>query len=470
MKRKSQSYYAPAISNNRNYGRQVSVPVSRSLVRKKHFAKSLVRGIASAHPYGRMALQAYDAAKFLRKSFGGKSSGRGPLKTTGGPNARYSGKFRKKMRRVSKKADPYMTKGFRHTIEIHGQVTDPNCVYVGHTTFSGRQTLEFVCQALLRKLLDKAGARIRDIHSPIPGYEANTSTMWKFVCERTNKATGAVDATVTYITPAATNTSIYQIVGDQQAGVTGLWPSLWNVMNDAAIGFNGANDLNVFIPTRLVLYQEEENITQFWQFRSELFLEQEYVHITCKSDMKIQNRSVSASGSGSTDIVDANPLVGKAYRFNGGAPRARVPNCYLVEAVPDLNGVITARAASLTTAGCQSFVEPPPVKAWWNCTKFGGIRLAPGEIKNDSISFTTKMQLHKFLKNMKFGYATGGKQINLFGKSALYALEDMINVNASQNIAIAYEVNRVVGCYLTTTPNKIALGRRYTAEQNDITP
>jgi len=64
------------------------------------------------------------------------------------------------------------------------------------------------------------------------------------------------------------------------------------------------------------------------------------------------------------------------------------------------------------------------------------------------------------------GYGTGGNFKRIFGKSSLLAFEDVINVNVTYNIVIAYEVNRVYGCYLTTGKDTAALGARYQMTQN----
>lgn len=421
----------------------------------------------SAHPYGRAALGAYRAARFVggvRKAL--KARKPAGFKSTGGPNARFAGKF-KKGRKVAR--DPYASKGFRHTVEIHGTVSDPDCVYVGHSTFSGIQTLELLSQVLLRKLFAKAGVQIRDIHEPIRGYQANTSSMWRIVITRVNKEDGTVDTSVQHTTPAGADESIYLMVGDQQAGVVGSFTGLYNVLYDAALGGNGADVRNVRIPTSIALYQEEENITQFFQFRAELKLDNEHVNIMTKSELKIQNRSVSASGGTTTESVDANPLMGKLYHFNGGAPRARVPYVNFIESVPDMSGVITTRAAQLTATGAQYMSEPPGGKAFWNCKSIAKIGLQPGQIRYDSISFKRKMQIHKFLKAMNLGSGPSQRQINLFGKSALIALEDVINVNASQNIVCSYEVNREYGLFLTTSSQTFCLGHKYSATQNNLT-
>jgi len=78
------------------------------------------------------------------------------------------------------------------------------------------------------------------------------------------------------------------------------------------------------------------------------------------------------------------------------------------------------------------------------------------------------MPLLKFMKKLNFGVGDNRHQTNLTGRCAMFALEDMINVNANNNIAIAYEINRSFGGYLTTSYKNQSLGHRYDIQRNDV--
>ncbi|ALE29796.1 coat protein [Lake Sarah-associated circular virus-45] len=450
----------------RGRGRSLS---GRGTLTPRNLFGTVAKTVASAHPYGRAALNLYRGARAISGIFKSRVVNTPGLKrrTTGGPNARFVGPFKKPKKLL--KPSMFATKGFVHTCEINGTVSDPDCVYIGHSTFSGIMTLELLCQVLLRKLFAKAGIVLRDINEPLRGYVANTSSMWRIDLIRHNKETNVYDVAATFTTPSATNTNIYQIVGDRRASSNGLFPGLYNTLYDAAVGANGSDNRNVWQPSSLVLYQEEENITQFFQFRAEIKFDNETVHCFSKSDLKVQNRSVSASAGTTSDAVDANPLMGKLYHFKGGCPRSRIVNAALVESVPDLSGVITARAASLVSAGAQAMSEPPRGNAWWNCSGTSGVKLQPGHIKYDSVYYQNAMPILKFLTAMNMASGPTGKQIHLFGKSSLLALEDVINVNAAQNITCSYECNRRYGIYLTTKTVTFAQGLKYAITQNDLT-
>jgi len=245
-----------------------------------------------------------------------------------------------------------------------------------------------------------------------------------------------------------------------------------DVLRDYATGANDGSTLNVIVPTLLTLYREEGNITTFWQTQATLNLENEKIHMYETSTIKIQNRSLDASGSTSTETVSNNPLVGKMYHFTSGCPRARVPGVQLLEAMYNSIGVLSCRGAELT-AIADGFREPPNPKFFWNCNKTSGIKLDPGSVKQDSISHKRSGFLLKVLKGLFLGSgptATGSKTVSLAGKSALIALEDLINVSSTANITIAYEVNRRFGAYLTTHKQTSATGTVYQATYNNIAP
>jgi len=412
-------------------------------------------------PYVGAAFAAYDGYKAVRSAF----SQTPKAKKTAGIRGRYAGKF-KRTRQVSKKTNPFIAKGFEHTAEINGQVSDPNCVYVGHSTLSGFQTMEVICQALLRKLFEKAGVIITGIKQPIPGYDSPSSQGWKIVIRRTDKQAGSNQD---FEYAIAGQKSIYDLIGSVAEGVTPVFPNMLAVINDFATGANSGSSLNTLVPTLLMLYREESNTTAFWQMQCALNLENEKVHLSSTSTIKIQNRSLDATGSTSTETVSSNPLSGKLYHFSSGIPRAKIPGVTILENMYDAYGVLTARATSLSLVA-DGFKEPPNPKFFWNCASSSGIKLDPGSMKQDSIHFQRSGYLLKVLKSLFIGVGAGGvnaRAVNLSGKSALVALEDMINVSATADITIAYEVNRKFGAYLTTNAQKSAVGTVYQSVLNN---
>lgn len=407
-------------------------------------------------------------AKIPRGPFAvGAGGPRRPMYTRG----TYHGRF-KPVRRVG--PDMFRLKGVVNTTEIHGKVADPDCVYVGHSTYSGYQLLECVCMALLKKLFVKAGMKFASLREPVSGYFANTSDCWRITLYRYIHSTGLQDA-ITYDLPAGANTSIYQIVGDKSAGLTPLWPGLIDALGIYASGdFSTPNSsagalANVTEPFSLHLYRQEGNTGIFWQHETQIRLQEEIVHCKSKSQLRVQNRTKSESGNADADDVANNPVIGKLYHFNGGAPRLKNIGVQL-SSMLEPSGVLTARGNNLS----PDFHEPPPATAFWNCYGQAGIKLEPGAIKFDTLYHYTSKPLLKFLKSMQYGIgntvSSQQKQIYLFGKSSMLAIEDMINVNGVENINIAYECNREFGVYMTTKSKMPTIGIKYDISVNDLPP
>lgn len=378
---------------------------------------------------------------------------------------KYAGKVKGK--RIGRKLNPYLSYGFMNTVETNGTISDADCVYVGHSAMSGVSTLQLICQVLLRKLF-KIGAKwhCTNMDAAIPGYTASGSDAWRVRLVRENKVTGAVS---NFDYDLGVSESISSMVGDEAGGAPGTFPALFNTIRDYCTFQNGA-DQNVAVPVRLELYRKEANVTAFWQFAGDLVLEQEMVHLKFVSSMKFQNRTLAANDSPDAENVANNPLSGRVYEFDSGAPRARVDGVRFVETVNDWTGVLLARGAQFS--GALVMKEPPPPKIFYNCVKSKSIKIDPGDIKASYVRYETKQPLMRFLERMGLGtsataFQGGRAQVKLPGKCAVVALEDMINVNAAQLINVAYEVNRVEMCYLSTMSPRPALGKLYQRTQNN---
>ena len=220
------------------------------------------------------------------------------------------------------------------------------------------------------------------------------------------------------------------------------------------------------------MYIRDESVSQYWRFQGELNLKNEVVHMFSVSEMKIQNRSLAASGSESTEAVSNNPLVGRLYDFKGGVPRSRTMDCAPLEYI-GVSGVVLARAAQFdANLGGVTYKEPPLPKLFSNCVGASMIRLDPGSVKQDKMVVKYNKPLLTFLKKMgdPISYATNNNYKWLIGKCRLFALEDVINVNATAKIEIAYEVNREYGCFLTTMKPAHAQGDYQQITVNNETP
>lgn len=395
----------------------------------------------------------------------------------------YGGKF-KKPRKLSRKVNPYLTKGFENTTEVTGTITDPNCVYMAASSMSATRAIESLARALLRRAFEKCvGYPITNVHNTLQGYQggaapyhAGDGFMFQLTWMTVDSTTG--EAQDTYVT--GVTDSIYSITGDAINSVAPAWTGLMNKLKQWAGRSSTASSANTEIPLRLNVYRRDGNVTLFYLGSGGLDLRNLTVHFETSSAVKLQNRSVSATGSGSTDVVDSNPLIGYLYEFKGGVPMFKnldqQSGTLRLNRIFDIDGVATARGGefpgSLTVGSGYVNNEPPKPRFFHNCVKAAKVMIKPGDIKTTYLKYSTKMKLVDYLmKVASISNTAFVKQTTqLPGKCVMFALEDMINVNASSLIAISYEVNRVDKCYVSESVQRVAQGTFSQIIQNNLAP
>jgi len=375
-----------------------------------------------------------------------------------GGSSTYAGKLRPAKRN---KADPYVAKGFKHVVETSGVVTDPDCLYVGHASYTPRLALEMVAQTILRRLFEKAGLTITALSDPLFPNAVNGTDGYFLRLEKISAA-GLVTA-FNYGVPASA--SILTITGNVSNGIAPTWGDLGNVLYDYAVGENPiVTNKGTDEPMQIRLFNEVIG-TLGSRYNSEcvLNLRDMFVNFSASSDIKIQNRSLSAGGSTDTDQVSANPLYCKKFLFNG-VPRQKDKTA-MVKIPPSLTGVLTLGAFN---AGNTYMKEPVSPKLFWNCTKSSTEVIQPGQIKSDKIKIYKDMRLLLFLRWIGLMEDSVRLTNSIKGPFMMYALEDVINVNLLQVISIAYECNRVMGMFVYNRPRKFASGGVYQNTQDNL--
>lgn len=370
----------------------------------------------------------------------------------GGPG--YAGRFRRARRvrrKVRSKTAPFYSRGFCRTQEITGTINDVNCVYLTVTANPQQICIELLAQAMVRKVFKKAGINITDVRQTFSELLLGAAAGNLF-----RLAYHVVDAQSDIVTQSSydilTTDSILSICGNVATGTPANFVAFIDQMQQYASTPTGMDD---YIPGWLMLYHYDTNVPSRAWLRSNLNLQNEIVHVLCKVDVKIQNRTASATGSTDAENVSANPLVGRSFLFNGPNPTTAstsvsTPNRAVAASLGAMNtvsGVFEHNSSSLGT----DYSEPVKQNMFSNCVGSTGITLDPGVVKQDTFFGSHSMKFSKFLMNMRYAWAVNDThQSTLKGRSKMYVLEDMINVNAAQEIQIAYEVNRHLGIYLST--------------------
>lgn len=369
---------------------------------------------------------------------GGKSVPRDKYSTRG-----YNGRsFNKAKKKNVSQFRFYANKGFVDTYETSGTLSDPDCLYLGHVAQNKVHTMRTMIRALFRKLLmitvRYQGTSASDV---IPGFLfGDTGTVYKYVLLQRNSD----DNTVTVLQEAFSTTTTNHTI----QALTGTFIGSFIAYTTTQLG--AAN--NKLSPFKLQLYQKDGNVTDFWNFQGELNLEDEKVNIISISDMKVQNRTKSGGADTNIESVNNNPLIGKRY-YCDGLPRTKIPTSL---AAMSVGGVILRRGAQIGFG--EEGKEPFLAGNFVNCKKSAGITLQPGEIKSGRLVYKTSCLFLKYLLMMKWQEDDVGLFHHNLGACEMYALEDMINVDISENIALAYERNCKVGVCFTTHRNNFSVG------------
>lgn len=438
--------------------------------------RNIALGLAASYGNKMRSGVVTTARKLLK--FGARSSSKvkSSIKSTaGGGSARYRGRFRK-AKRVSK-SNKYVKKGFENTTEVNGTVSDPDVVYVGATCAPGRVSVEAVAQALLRRVLEKCiGIPVTNVKTVLQGYynsgapttEFNNGDGFRFSLTSVNINTGVINEQTYETVPTD---SIYSICGEEQAGVAATWPNFILQLLIWAAGTTNLAD-NANQPHMLRVYRRDGNVTNFYLGSGAIDLRTTTIHFKSSISLKLQNRSLSATGGNQADDVNNNPLMGYKYEFKGGSPMFKdnsATGMYRVSRMFENTGTCLARGASMTGIGSIG-KEPPKPQFWTNCVKSSKVTLDPGDLKQTYLSYSFSLNFIKALQriNAEADNTTDRVSYRNPGKCVMFALEDMINVNAANLIAVAYEVNRVIGCYATDYSKTEAQGSFTALTRNEV--
>lgn len=380
--------------------------------------------------------------------------------------SRYRGKFKKPTRRGrSNKLTRMADKGLLHVAEICGQVEDPDCVYLSHMALDPTQVITMIIQVLLRKLFAKHGITIRSVNEEIAGADPTNSSGYQIRLMAQTVEPGASG----YYSLQSVDTGDNASLATLSASFLDNFIKYSSGYSTTSTTGNANNSVELF-SFQLYLLQSGVWVRAVSDVR---FLE-ETVTIRGKSVMKIQNRTENGTGTNATDVVNNNPLQGRIYNFKG-VPKAKVPGMFNLERPSIIGGgVVLARAAEFTSAAVASGMKEPPIPTiFYNCTSSSKVKLQPGALKTMSVSTKITKKLLPFLKQIRYQAgvnAVGFVTTYSIFKTQMIALEDMINVDVSEKILVAYELNRETAVQLKTKKATTALGDYSAASLNNFSP
>lgn len=365
------------------------------------------------------------AGKFVKR-FGKKRAYK-----RGGKRSGLKRKYPRK-RVYAKGENYYATRGATSTIETTGSVTDTDCVYVGHSSLVGLESISIVAYAVMRKAYKIAiGWDCANVNDDIP-FKAGASDGHKWI--------------VTYADNLVTGTTT---AAQFSIGVNTTLKTVADTVLSPIFREFSVSDSNWSNRRLLSLVFED---TDNFHSKCELNFESMHVDFFSKSELKIQNRTQNGSDNEADDVNNV-PLVGRSYRMTGPTPRCRDKNLQYINWVSAENGMTLYRASKYSGPKYVGWKEPPPSTAFVNCKQSAVVRLEPGQIKSDWLSTKVKLPLDKFLRRLHMLNANpGGPTTGLgIGNHGMIALERLIGVDNTK-VNVVYEANHMHGCVVTVKP------------------
>ena len=387
------------------------------------------------------AVAVISAAKRTRKRYVTGASYRGRF-----TNRRFA---RKRGSAAAKGENYFATNGVTDTMEVSGTISDPDCVYVGHSSFSPMRMLEAIVQSVLRKLYSAAiGYDLSSINQTIPykGIDSDGHTI-----------------TVSWRNPDGTTSSEYHAitVGMSIQSIAAINHPVGAIFKNVV-----QNDVQLM---RITITDKDTNLT-----RATLDLTKTKIEYYFKSELKVQNVTISNLASDEADDVNNVPLVGRNYEFKSWHPDAggstALTTINLLAASSQSWGVSLVRGAQME----QGWREPPPSKVFTGVTKSEKIRIQPGHIKSDWLIDSGSMTLDRLLHALHYDPSGGNDHTKrmsrrvMIGRHSLCALEKVISIFGTLPIKVFYECNFFLGVAAKCGFSHGALGTTYSHYQDNV--
>lgn len=351
----------------------------------------------------------------------------------------YRGKFQKPRKNKATLDTKALTHGYHCTRETFGIIRDPDCAYLAHNTFSLGEIVKAMSGAILRQIFKKAGYIINNRTQNLEaGYNTGLNNVYRLRLVKQNQITGAPGADLSY--DVGESQSLVNII----TNFTGLRDVLIEYFRKISDEF--PRSLQLLIPDNTGI-----SPAAIWRTLVNFDLTHMVFSINVESMLKIQNRTIGATAAATVteaDTVDNQPLFGRMYQFRHGDPRMKNP---VLQPSIQLNRIkedgMSLMKASVMGVEFQSVPDPT---FWANCNKSVNVRLNPGDIKTTTIYHTYRGTLTTLLKQMTLRHTLTADAALQFsgvaGKCQMFALEEKIRTNSTNQLTINYERQLKVGC------------------------
>lgn len=444
-------YYTPVRSGGRIVSYASPSPMTqlgmyaanRVLGPQAHLA---ARAIQSAYRGYRVykQYQNYKKAKAANNAAKSYLSSRTHPKLKGISTGTYKGKFKKPTGSKKAKVETYyLSKGYHSTQEKYGDVSDPHCVYLGHSTFNAAQQAKTIVGAMYRRLLKKAGISIGSRNQEIPFFSEEDSRGFRITYTVRRETNGNIN---TYYYDCVDNETLKSLITNN----TAVLNHITGVLSNNQFAYTD------YWPYTMKLYAADKDsalgASDGWRLAASLNFGDEKLEIGMMSTMVVQNRTLGAGATtGDVDRVDNQPLSGYIYEFNNAVPKLRyVTASENALQTMTVNGTLKIAASNFDAA--LGLSEPPVPAKFGNLKKSSKVILQPGDMKKVSVSMKYVGVFKTILKDLQSDFSTtvGSDQVisKARGRSQVLCLEELMRTSTENPVVLSYEIEYKVGAIL----------------------
>jgi hypothetical protein len=309
-----------------------------------------------------------------------------------------------------------LNKGVTYHKESGGTIDSKMCRYFGHSTMPIRRAALNAMIALLKTAHVTNGKQFNEVHDD-------------WVDQYPSLVNVIITVTRSDVFPNTMTTYVLPLDGLTKPQWIDLADHLINEMKTIFDTYGGAC---VF-----------DNIDIQGQANTPIFLRiplnSGYFIFNAKSTLKVQNRSVGASGNVEEDAVDNVPLNGYAYEGSGTGMRPSAIGLNSSWLAFDLDagskfGDILQSEPGFTEFRKSILSEPQNANMFSNVRKSDKVRMDPGDVRTSTLSSYNKLSFRAFFAVALEHYTGNNHKKHIYiGKYRIFALEKVLETNVVTN-------------------------------------
>jgi len=368
-------------------------------------------------------------------------------------NARLTGKVKRGTRKVSIKAR-FEKLGVANVCEnngIYDTSGSPVCI-IGHGTYVNAFVARTCFAALIKHLFAKLHVPIANMNDSLSGNIFNVGDAFQFQWQA-NPAEIISTVSVTLVAADLNGTIDQFVIKLCNEICAQAYPNTGDGSNQVKFG----RFQFVPIPTG---QNRLPNVV--------INLSDSVFDVYMKSDLKIQNQSVSVLVDNQSDSVNNVPIYGKTYEGSGTGfdiTNRLSPTQVNQIRINAVSGLIVDQAKD----SLQVF-EPYQRKHFKHVTREGRISINPGDIKTSTLMSRIRISFDMMVRNRAIIFSGLGDAITpdiRRGKFRVMMLDKVIGLAAATGVKVAYENNSYIASIFKPRYGQATLPAFYS---NPITP